>query len=138
MNSYALKRSLTARVFGGVAGGVGAYLGLNGWWVRAVFIALTLTDAGFGVLLYLFLWIIVPAQSIRDLPPILLPGEVMPARYTRPEGLLILGAVAVIIGVIVLAETTGALQSVGGDLLAPLMLVLIAVTTLLKQIRRVA
>ena len=56
-------RSFSDRVLGGVCGGLGASLHLNGWWVRLIFIVLTLLSLGAFAALYLLLWWIVPQES---------------------------------------------------------------------------
>jgi phage shock protein PspC (stress-responsive transcriptional regulator) len=130
------RRSAQDRVLGGVCGGAGACLGISGWWVRAVFGILLLTDAAFALLLYLLLWLSVPPQRIIDLPPLTRPDEPAPRLYSSPEGVLTLGGLAILIGVVVLAETSGVLRlSGGGDLLAPLMVALIGVILLIKALR---
>ncbi|MBX3062014.1 MAG: PspC domain-containing protein [Anaerolineae bacterium] len=138
MTTYPFKRSLLNRIFGGVAGGIGDYLGISGWWIRAVFLAVVLTNFSFGILLYLLLWFLIPAQSLNDVPIIPLPEEIPAPRYTRPEGVLFIGALAIIIGIVILAETTGVLLVGGGDLLPPGMLVVIGIVVLLKHLRGVS
>jgi phage shock protein C len=138
MTTYRLTRNMLDRVLGGVCGGIGSYLGISGWWVRIAFIALALTTFNFGVLLYILLWLVIPGQTLADLPPILHPGEPRTPRYARPETLLILGAGAILTGVIVLAQGIGALQSARGDLLAPTMLLLIGLVILIKHLRGAA
>jgi phage shock protein C len=138
MITYRLTRNMLDRVLGGVCGGIGAYLGVSGWWVRAAFMVLTLTTFLFGILLYILLWLVIPGQTLADLPPILHPGEPRTPRYARPETMLILGAVAIITGIGVLIQGTGVLQRAHGDLLMPGMLFLIGVVVLLKHLRGVA
>jgi phage shock protein C len=137
MKTLPLTRSALDRVLGGVCGGIGSYLGVSGWWVRAAFIALALTTFGFGLLLYALLWVIIPGQSISEVPPILRPGEAPPPRFARPETTLILGAVAILVGIVVLAQG-GAIQGVRSDILAPLTLLLIGFVVLLKHVRGTA
>ncbi|MFQ3534453.1 MAG: PspC domain-containing protein [Aggregatilineales bacterium] len=130
------RRSAQDRVLGGVCGGAGTCLGISGWWVRAVFGILLLMDYSFALLLYLLLWLNVPPQRMADLPPITRPEEPAPRLYSSPEGVLTLGGLAIAVGLVVLAETSGVLRLVGGsDLLAPLMLALIGLTLLLKALR---
>lgn len=138
MKTYPLTRSMLDRVLGGVCGGIGSYLGVSGWWVRAAFVALALTTFGFAVLLYALLWVIIPGQSISEVPPILRPGEAPPPRFARPETTLILGAVAIIVGIVVLAQGGGALQGLRSDILAPITLLLIGFVVLLKHVRGTA
>ena len=130
------RRSAQDRILSGLCGGAGACLGISGWWVRVFFGVLMLTDYSFALLLYVLLWLSVPPQKMIDLPPITRPDQPPPRRYSSPEGVLTLGGLAILIGVVVLAETTGVLRlSGGGDLLAPIMLALIGFTLLLKALR---
>lgn len=132
------RRSAQDRVLGGVCGGAGACLAISGWWLRLVFGILLLTDFAFASLLYVLLWLNVPPQRMVDLPPITRPNEPAPRLYSSPEGVLTLGSLAIAVGVVVLAETSGVLRlSGGGDLLAPLMLALIGLTLLVKALRNV-
>lgn len=54
-------RDVDNRVLGGVAGGLAAYFNIDVIWVRLLFVALMF--AGFGVLLYIILWLVVPAAK---------------------------------------------------------------------------
>ena len=128
-----LTRSTVDRVFGGLCGGIGKYLGISGWWVRLAFVALIITDLAFGVLLYLLLWLLIPGQTFAELPPM---GHFAPRdpRYAQPETVLLLGGGAVAVGVILLVQSNGVLQGVGGDLFAPGLLLIIGLVVLIKQI----
>jgi phage shock protein PspC (stress-responsive transcriptional regulator) len=54
-----LYRDPERKVFGGVCSGLGAYFNLDPVWVRVIFIFMVLIS-GFGLLLYLILWMVVP------------------------------------------------------------------------------
>ncbi|MCC7600884.1 PspC domain-containing protein [Janthinobacterium sp. FW305-129] len=58
-----LRRSRNDRWFGGVCGGLGRASGMEAWIWRLVFVLFTLTF-GFGVVIYLLLWIFVPDEEI--------------------------------------------------------------------------
>jgi phage shock protein PspC (stress-responsive transcriptional regulator) len=58
----ALRRSTTDRWIGGVCGGIAPVLGLESWVCRLLMAVLTLFG-GFGVIVYLLLWIFVPPQE---------------------------------------------------------------------------
>ncbi|SRR5258708_3629610 len=135
MRHYRLTRNMLDRVLGGVCGGIGGYLGISGWWVRLAAVALALTVPAVATFTYLLLWLIIPGQTIADLPPILHPGEVREPRYARPETMLILGALAILIGVVILTQSTHLLDGPKGDLLAPGLLFLVALVMLYKQLR---
>jgi phage shock protein PspC (stress-responsive transcriptional regulator) len=58
-----LYRSRIHRVFGGVAGGLAEYLNLDPIVVRILFIIITVIN-GFGIFLYIILWIIIPESDV--------------------------------------------------------------------------
>nr|WP_314637477.1 PspC domain-containing protein [uncultured Janthinobacterium sp.] len=58
-----LRRSRNDRWLGGVCGGLGRASGMEAWIWRLVFVLFTLTF-GFGVAIYLLLWIFVPDEEI--------------------------------------------------------------------------
>jgi phage shock protein C len=58
-----LRRSRKDRWLGGVCGGLGRASGMEAWIWRLVFVLFTLTF-GFGVVIYLLLWIFVPDEEI--------------------------------------------------------------------------
>lgn len=134
-----LRRSVLDRVLGGVCGGCGDCLGISGWWIRLGFGALALASLGYALLLYVLLWVSLPQQRFGDLPPLVHPGEPEPQRFSRPEGLLTLGVVAIFAGVCILGNQAGIFRlSSGADLLLPAMLLLIGLIVLLKHLRGVA
>ncbi len=57
-----LYRSKSDRILGGVLGGVADFLNTDSSIVRIIYVILTLASFGFGVLLYLIAWIIVPEK----------------------------------------------------------------------------
>ena len=57
----ALRRSTSDRWLGGVCGGIAPTLGLESWVCRLLIAVLTLFG-GFGVIVYLLLWIFVPSE----------------------------------------------------------------------------
>jgi phage shock protein C len=59
-----LRRSSTDSMIGGVAGGLAEYSGIDAVLWRVGFVALTLAG-GAGVVLYLLLWVLVPAAPTR-------------------------------------------------------------------------
>ncbi len=58
-----LRRSRNDRWLGGVCGGLARASGMESWIWRLVFVLFTLTF-GFGVVIYLLLWIFVPDEEI--------------------------------------------------------------------------
>ena len=63
-----LARSQTDKMLAGVCGGLAAYLGIEAIWVRLFFVLVTVVPNGFGVLLYIILWVIMPEAGREDLP----------------------------------------------------------------------
>jgi phage shock protein C len=63
-----LRRSGTDRMLGGVSGGLAEHTGIDTVLWRVGFVALTLAG-GSGILLYLLLWVLMPAGPLR-------PGDV--------------------------------------------------------------
>ena len=62
MQGKRLLRSRNDRIVAGVAGGVAAVFGVDPLLVRIAFLALALFN-GFGLLIYLALWLLVPNQD---------------------------------------------------------------------------
>lgn len=56
-----LRRSASDRWLGGVCGGLARALGMESWVCRLILAVLTLFG-GFGLLIYLLLWIFVPSE----------------------------------------------------------------------------
>ncbi|MEP0762014.1 MAG: PspC domain-containing protein [Chloroflexota bacterium] len=134
MRTQRLTRSLTDRTLGGVCGGLGAYVGVNPWWVRALFVILGVFTAGTGLLLYVALWLILPPQSLADIPA----GPQDAARVSRPEIVVLIGAVIIGMGLIVLARNLGVLSAENGDAFLPLAVILFGLVLLAKQLWRAA
>lgn len=61
-----LRRSLRSRVFTGLAGGLGEYLGINPWVIRVLLIMFAGSLAGLPLFLYLFLSIAIPPDYDRE------------------------------------------------------------------------
>jgi phage shock protein C len=57
-----LYRSRTDRFLGGVCGGLGKYMGIDPTVVRLIFLLLLFTQ-GFGFLIYIILWILLPVEG---------------------------------------------------------------------------
>ncbi len=61
-----LYRSTRQKVIGGVCGGLGEYLNLDPVLIRIVFVLLAIFN-GVGVLVYLIMWVVIPAD--KDVRP---------------------------------------------------------------------
>ena len=57
-----LRRSRRNRVIAGVAGGLAEFFGVSAFWFRLGFLIALIPGGVPGILLYLLLWIIVPAR----------------------------------------------------------------------------
>ena len=57
-----LYRSVANRWLGGVCGGIGEYFNVDPTVVRVLYIIGTFLSMGFGLLLYLILWIVIPEK----------------------------------------------------------------------------
>jgi phage shock protein PspC (stress-responsive transcriptional regulator) len=127
MSTRRVARSLTDRVFGGVCGGLGGYLGLNAWWARLAFIVLTPLSGGVVGLLYLILWWTMGVNLTPGVP-----------NEGRDLGTLLLVALMIAMtGAVILARGAGILTGPGGaDLFWPAMVALAGAALLWQQVRR--
>ena len=60
-----LRRCQTGRVIGGVACGIGRWLGIDALWIRIIFLVL-LFGGGSGLLLYIIGWIAIPEETAGE------------------------------------------------------------------------
>lgn len=134
MRAQRLTRNLTDRVLGGVCGGLGTYVGVDPWWVRALFVALGLFTAGTGALIYLALWFILPVQTLADIPA----SADKVGRVSQPETVVLVGMGVIAMGVIILARNLGILSGAGGDAFLPLVVIGFGFVLLVKQLWRAA
>lgn len=125
-----LTRNLIDRVFGGICGGLGSYLAINAWWIRVLFILLTLATLGLGILVYIVLWQILPEQTLTD---IALQDN---NRRTRPETLILIGAGVILTGVLVLALNLGVFADLEIESVLPFVIVFIGLMLFAQQLRR--
>lgn len=58
-----LLRTRDGRFVAGVCSGIGEYLGVDANVIRLVFALITVFTVGFGVLLYLVAWVVVPEEG---------------------------------------------------------------------------
>jgi phage shock protein C len=153
MNSR-LYRSRTDRFLGGVCGGIGKYLGIDPTIIRLVFLVLLFTQ-GFGFLIYLILWILLPVEggaetstgSVGDRL-----GEGMKgvgedirnvAQTPHPQAGLWFGAGLIVLGVVLFAERLGEMlglgwltQWVNWSTLWPILIIVLGVALILRGSRK--
>ena len=95
-----LRRSRSDRVLAGVAGGVAQHLGLDVFVVRLAFLVLSLA-AGFGVVVYLLLWVLAPSE------PVDIDAPAHRRHIPMPSARELLGGGLVVAGVLVILMITG-------------------------------
>ena len=115
-----LQRSRDKKVFAGIAGGLGNYLDIDPVIIRIVFVLITIFH-GFGLLVYIIMWIVIPeepfnnsffqnntgeaenlGETIDEEPGIF--NASVSNKSTSSNGRIIVGAVLIFIGIIFLAE----------------------------------
>ena len=95
-----LERSRSDRVIGGVAAGIGHHLGVEPFFIRFAFVALSLA-LGFGVVVYLLAWLLAPQEA---------PDATQPPRariLIRPTIGQALGGALILAGVLLLLAVSG-------------------------------
>ena len=109
-NSNRLYRSNTDKVIGGVSGGLADYLSIDVVIVRVLFVLLVLFG-GSGVLVYIILWIAIPAQTIsykvkEDNSDAEIISDIEAGSVTKKQSNTALGAgiVLIIVGLLFLAD----------------------------------
>jgi phage shock protein C len=117
-----LMRSRDDRVLGGVAGGLGAYLGIDPVIVRLVLIVLALAGGG-GILAYIIAWIVIPEAPEDGLP--------VPERAGSSTPILA-GLVLVALGALLLADQL--LPAFSWRYLGPVLLILLGGLLLAQRV----
>ncbi len=93
-----LRRSRSDKVIGGVGGGLAEYSGIDALLWRVGFVALALAG-GTGVLVYLLLWLLMPADATRPDAPA---GPRPPAGPRSPVPGVTLAGVLIVVGALAL------------------------------------
>ena len=139
-------------MIGGVCGGLGQYLGIDSTFVRLFFVLLAFAGNGIGVLIYLLLWIILPAEGrprATSFEENVRMGSEEVADRARhigddlrnmvqdphPQAALIIGAALIILGVVYLIDNLQLpwLQWLRFDIIWPLLLVLGGIALILRR-----
>ena len=110
-NSKRLYRSNTDKVIGGVSGGLANYLSVDPVLIRVAFVLLTLFGGG-GILIYIVMWIAIPAEVIdykaafnKDQDIKTTPVEkATPVKTDQSNTALIAGVILIILGMLFLAD----------------------------------
>jgi phage shock protein PspC (stress-responsive transcriptional regulator) len=106
-----LTRSRRERMIGGVAGGMGQYLGVDPTWMRIAWVVIGFATNGAGILVYLLLMFVIPEEDRTDADAAASPaGSADPASPTfgsrnlnippidSGQGALIVGGILVAVG----------------------------------------
>ncbi|MGH7268772.1 MAG: PspC domain-containing protein [Candidatus Rokuibacteriota bacterium] len=65
-----LRRSRDRRMIAGVMGGIAEHFDLNVTLLRALYVIVSILSAAFpGILIYLLLWLLIPARRSADVGP---------------------------------------------------------------------
>ena len=118
-------RSREDRVAGGVAGGLAHAFDLDPTLARLAFVVLAF--AGFGVLAYLLLWIVLPERPEGE------PEPAITATLTAGRGRQLAGYGLLILGALLLAADLGWLDAYWARLVWPLLLVAAGVVLLITR-----
>jgi phage shock protein PspC (stress-responsive transcriptional regulator) len=97
-----LRRSRTDKILGGVNGGLAEYSGIDALLWRVGFVALTLA-AGTGVIVYLLLWVLMPAGPPAAAGAAGVPGAAVakqPAGPRSPVPRLTVAALLIVVGIL--------------------------------------
>lgn len=132
---YRFTRDFLNRLLGGVCSGLGAQIGVSAWWVRLAFVVLALSNWLVAALIYLLLWVLMPDQGLNDMPHFTPIGQEPAVRYTRAEPTFLIGVLTIVVGALVLMQGAGYFRVGQGDMLAPVLTLLLGVTVLFKHIR---
>lgn len=58
-----LYRSKSKKILAGIAGGIGDYFGIDPVFIRILFLIFAISTLGFAILLYLGMWVVMPAEN---------------------------------------------------------------------------
>ena len=65
-----LRRSRAKRIIAGVLGGIAEHFDLNVTLLRVLYVIVSIASAAFpGILVYLLLWLLIPARRHEDVGP---------------------------------------------------------------------
>jgi phage shock protein PspC (stress-responsive transcriptional regulator) len=99
-----LRRSRTDKVLGGVSGGLAEYSGIDALLWRVGFVALALAG-GTGVIVYLLLWLLMPAEPVGSVPGATVARrERPPAGPRSPIARITMASLLVVVGLLALAD----------------------------------
>lgn len=127
-----LYRSRRERMVGGVAGGLGEYLGIDPVVIRLLFALLAVTT-GWGVLLYIILWIVMPEEP--EMAPVVVPPGPRYRQLDANQRGVLAGAALVALGAMLLAKQLHLFWWLDGRYLWPLLLIAAGIALLIERTR---
>lgn len=144
-SSKILYRSETVKIIGGVCGGLGKYLEIDPSIVRIAFILITLFS-GTGILIYIILWIIVPAETnTKDSGQKTVQNNIKEVEQRAKEIIggsgsndsrLIWGIFIIAIGLVFLADSLFGIQILRFDKVWPLLIIFFGILVLIKNVKK--
>jgi phage shock protein PspC (stress-responsive transcriptional regulator) len=99
-----LRRSRTDKILGGVSGGLAEYSGIDALLWRVGFVALALAG-GTGVIVYLLLWVLMPAASPGAPGDVSAPREKAPAGPRSPVPGVTIAGLLIVVGFLTLVSS---------------------------------
>jgi phage shock protein PspC (stress-responsive transcriptional regulator) len=149
-----LYRSKTDKFLGGVCGGLGRYLGFDAAIVRLIFLLL-IFGTGWGVVLYIALWILLPAEGspepgggdVGDQLAVRMKGVGEDIRQAtqqpNPKAGLWFGAGLILLGAFLLLQRLGETLGIawlntffGWQLVLPALIIIIGVAIIIRGMRK--
>ncbi|WP_407425656.1 PspC domain-containing protein [Arcticibacter sp.] len=140
-----LQRDESNKILAGVAAGLAEYFDIDVIWVRLIFLLMVIMGFS-GVLVYLILWIVVPAKPyiatfntdyrVDEQAPVEMTGS-MPRKKRNSKSMPVLGAFFVALGLYFLFEEFGYVPDwFDISKLWPVILIVLGLVFLLKPGRR--
>jgi phage shock protein PspC (stress-responsive transcriptional regulator) len=149
-----LLRSKTDRFLGGVCGGLGRYLGFDPTVIRLVFLLL-IFGTGWGVVLYIALWILLPAEGSPEPGAGDVGGQLsermkgvgedlrQATQRPNPKAGLWFGAGLIVVGAFLFLQRLGETLGItwlntffGWQLILPALIILIGVAIIIRGMRK--
>lgn len=125
-----LRRNQNEEIIGGVAAGIGDYVGIDTWIIRIIF--LILLFSGSGLLIYLIMWIAIPKDTNQKTN--YMDAQVDPKPKKADSGNIIAGVLLITIGALFLLDRY--FPEIDFRDIWPWSLIIVGVLLLFKGIRK--